>query len=257
MGLYWDYYLGLDLGQANDYTAIAVIEEPTWCGPVNAQKLYMEPGWVAPASLSPWARATIRRSPEPLPERPTLAVRHLERIRGKPYPAIVDRVVKLIERKPLVGMTALVVDGTGVGRPVLDLLIQAGLSPIAVTIHGGSAVSASPGGLELGVPKRDLVAAAQVVLQNGKLRVAEALAEADTLTRELLAFKVKIAANAHDSYGNDWRENPHDDLVLATALAVWYRQWVCEHLDMGMVAGTWRDSTAGPAESRIERTERG
>ena len=28
-----------------------------------------------------------------------------------------------------------------------------------------------------------------------------------------------------DSYGSDagmWRENPHDDLVLAVALAVWY-----------------------------------
>ena len=37
----------------------------------------------------------------------------------------------------------------------------------------------------------------------------------------MLAFKVTLSASGHDSYANDWRENPHDDLVLAVALAVW------------------------------------
>jgi len=43
--------------------------------------------------------------------------------------------------------------------------------------------------------------------------------------RELDGFKVSINARGHDTYGNDvgmWRENPHDDLVLAVALAAWY-----------------------------------
>jgi hypothetical protein len=39
--------------------------------------------------------------------------------------------------------------------------------------------------------------------------------------RELLNFKVKIdPQTAHDSYAA-WRENIHDDLVLATALSLW------------------------------------
>jgi len=29
---------------------------------------------------------------------------------------------------------------------------------------------------------------------------------------------------AHDSYSH-WREGDHDDLVLATALACWFREW--------------------------------
>lgn len=32
-------------------------------------------------------------------------------------------------------------------------------------------------------------------------------------------------SSKHDSYGNDvgpWRENAHDDMVLAVALAAWY-----------------------------------
>ena len=45
---------------------------------------------------------------------------------------------------------------------------------------------------------------------------------ADTLTKELLAFKVTISNTGHDTYANDWRENPHDDLVLSTLLAVYF-----------------------------------
>ncbi len=51
------------------------------------------------------------------------------------------------------------------------------------------------------------------------------LKEAQTLVSGLQAFKVSISLKGHDSYGNDvgqWRENPHDDLVLAVALAAWY-----------------------------------
>jgi len=69
------------------------------------------------------------------------------------------------------------------------------------------------------------VSVVQVLLQAERLKIASSLKEAATLTAELLAFKVSISLKGHDSYGNDagmWRENPHDDLVLAVALAAWY-----------------------------------
>ena len=75
------------------------------------------------------------------------------------------------------------------------------------------------------MPKRDLVSVVQVLLQSERLKIAASLKEASTLTAELLAFKVSISLKGHDSYGNDvgpWRENPHDDLVLAVAMAAWY-----------------------------------
>ena len=40
------------------------------------------------------------------------------------------------------------------------------------------------------------------------------------MVEELLSFQVKISVSGHDTYGA-WREGTHDDLVLATALAVW------------------------------------
>ncbi len=88
------------------------------------------------------------------------------------------------------------------------MLRAAGLSPVAVSITGGG-----------------LVSAVQVLLPSERLKIACALPEASTLTSELLAFKASISLRGHDSYGNDaasWRENPHDDLVLAVALACWY-----------------------------------
>ena len=72
------------------------------------------------------------------------------------------------------------------------------------------------------VPKRDLVGAVQVPLQQQRLQFAEALPLTSVLTQELLTFKVTIdPATAHDSYAA-WRERDHDDLVLALALAVWW-----------------------------------
>ena len=68
------------------------------------------------------------------------------------------------------------------------------------------------------------MAAVQTLLQSSRLKIAESLDLAPTLKKELLNFRVKIdPKTAHDSYEH-WREGDHDDLVLATALACWYRE---------------------------------
>jgi hypothetical protein len=63
-------------------------------------------------------------------------------------------------------------------------------------------------------------------LQNERLKIAKELELAPILKKELLNFRVKVdPKTAHDSYEH-WREGDHDDLVLATALACWYRQFL-------------------------------
>jgi hypothetical protein len=64
------------------------------------------------------------------------------------------------------------------------------------------------------------VSVLQVLLGNRRLRVAEGLAEARTLQRELEAFKVKLTAAGNEQF-ESWRDRDHDDLVLAVALAAW------------------------------------
>ena len=192
-------YLGLDLGQANDFSALTIAER-------NRRPRYHDEA----------------RDDTPAKYR----IGHLQRFALKtPYPAIVAQVATLVRdlaRRTPQPQLRLVVDATGVGRPVVDLLRQEHLPAalIDVTITGGDSVTHE--GRTYRVPKRDLVSTVQVALQSERLKIAQQLPDAQTLTRELLAFQVKISAEtAHDSYGA-WREGAHDDLVLATALAVWY-----------------------------------
>ena len=188
------FVAGLDIGQAADYTALAILQA---VNPVEMRGV-------------------------PVVEPAIYSCRHLERFElGTPYPAMVDKVRQRLSTPQLRGRTALVVDATGVGAPVLDLLHLAGLNSIGVTIHGGENVVTVDGGYR--VPKRDLVAAVQVLLQQERLKVAERLPEAATLVTELTNFRYTLSAAGHDSYGA-WRDGEHDDLVLAVALAV----WVCE-----------------------------
>ena len=74
-----------------------------------------------------------------------------------------EHVGALLNREPLQDNSTLVVDATGVGRPVVDMLYASGLNPIAVTITGGDSVHLTDGIWR--VPKRDLVGLLQVLLQ--------------------------------------------------------------------------------------------
>lgn len=187
------FVVGVDLGQSQDFTAIAV-----------NRVVRLNPG---SAGAPEYAHAFL----------------HLERPKlGTPYPVVVQRVCALCASLPAPPL--LVVDETGVGRAVLDLLRLAAPRSswlLPVTITAGYTPAPQPDG-GWHVPKRDLVAAVQVALQNRRLRVATALPEARTLTQELLNFRARITASGNVTYAvPDWREGQHDDLVLATALAVW------------------------------------
>jgi hypothetical protein len=172
------YLIGLDLGQAQDYSA-----------------------WV------------VAKRNERDGRNAAYDIGHLDRVQGARYPAHEPRAD--IE---------LVVDFTGVGRAVADLLVDEirGADVELVTITGGDAVTRGEHG-EWRVPKRDLASVVQVLLQSSRLRIAEELAHARTLTEELVNFRVKISLAGHDAYGAgaEWREGNHDDLVLALALACW------------------------------------
>ncbi len=149
-------------------------------------------------------------------------LRHLERYKlGMAYPEIVSHVKALLQVPQLKGRAVCVVDGTGVGRAVVDLLRQEQIRPLVpVSIHGGEAVSHEGGYWR--VPKRDLAGVLQVLLQARRLQIAQGLPYADVLTREMEQFRVKInLQTGHDSY-EAWRERDHDDLVLALALACWF-----------------------------------
>jgi hypothetical protein len=192
-----EYLVGLDLGQAQDYTALAAVER------------------------------TLRDRPTPTkrpPQEAHYAVRYLKRWHlGTRYTDIALDVAALLLREPLPGCR-LVVDATGVGRAVVDVLrealkkhqVRASLEPVVIT--AGHRAHLAPGGT-WNVPKKDLVSALQALLQAQRFKVAD-LPERELLVKELMAFKVKVTASATETF-ESWRERDHDDLVLAVALACW------------------------------------
>ena len=132
------YFVGLDLGQVQDYTALAVIEAADTQGEWDPVNLY------------------FRRHRE-------LRLRYLERMPlGRPYPEMVARTGQVMRSGELVSASRyLAVDGTGVGRPVVDLLRQQKLPCLLwpAVITGGHADGFYR------VPTREL-------LRSGELRIA-------------------------------------------------------------------------------------
>jgi hypothetical protein len=156
---------------------------------------------------------------------------HAERFRGIGYPEQTERIrdrFRELERYASgtfpTSTATLLLDETGVGRPVRDMLHAAGLHPRGVLITGGD--KATTEGSSDRVPKKELASALQVALQSKQLRIAEELPLAPLLIKELEGFRVKITLSGHATFGNDvgaapWRTADHDDLVLATAIGVW------------------------------------
>ncbi len=168
------YFLGLDLGQAQDPAAIAVAEVP----------------------------------------KSDIHIRHLERIPlGTPYPKVIEMVTAIIEKLP---SPDLVVDATGVGRPVIDQMRETGLEPVPVTITGGRFMSFD--GDMWRVPKKALLRPLIAASEAGRLKVAKGLRETEAFQRELQAFQRRITARGYSAFGG---VGEHDYLVIAVALICW------------------------------------
>lgn len=179
------YLIGLDLGQAQDFTAISILQQ------IGTQPAHYH-------------------------------LRHLERFPLKTsYQVIADSLASLTRREEVAKQQWVVIaDSTGVGAPVIDMLKRVELKPVAVTITAGFEVT-RVSGREFRVPKRDLVSTLRLLLDDKRLKIAQGLPDAKTLVDELLNFRIKLTKSGSDTY-EPWREGEHDDLVLATALAAWF-----------------------------------
>jgi hypothetical protein len=192
-----EYILGLDLGQSQDYSALVLIER-----------------------IPPQRDETPMQVPVVVPSH--LHVRYAHRWQlGTSYVQVAKDVATRLNRAPVNGAGKLIVDRTGIGQAVVDFLRGMGLKPVPVHVHGGSELTAgSRGGWNC--PKRDLVGAVEILLQQGRLEFAKRMPLMPALLQELTTFRAKINdITAHDSY-SAWREQDHDDLVFALALAVWW-----------------------------------
>lgn len=180
--------VGADIGQKQDYTAIVVTEEE-------------------------------RRA-----ELPHYVVRSLERLPlGTSYPRVVDRVEEIMatletRAKPRLGprrfTVELIVDVTGIGLAIADMLRERDLTPKMATFTGSDKLTVHPQGA-VSVGKGWMVGRLQVLLQGGRLHLPRTV-EAGILARELMDYEISVSDTAHASFNA--KSGSHDDLVIALGL---------------------------------------
>ncbi len=200
------FFVGLDLGKAQNHTALSVIE--------RREMVYYDRDPVTQAF-----RTEL-----------TMRIRHLQRIPlDTPYPDIVEFVRRVVSRPELGSgsggrRTSLVVDASGVGAPVVDLLRKAQLPCLLAPVTITSGDRETSDALGYGVPKRDLIVGLQVAFENRWLRVSRGAAHAEEFVKELLDMRLFMSRfGGYERYEG----GVQDDLVLATALAWWKlrRSW--------------------------------
>ncbi|MFN7936398.1 MAG: terminase family protein [Bryobacteraceae bacterium] len=176
-------FIGVDLGQSQDYTAISILERHEFHS----------------------------------------TVRFLQRIPlHTSYEDIAKAIVDLTEHPSLAGNPKhLIIDGSGVGAPVIENIRQTCTSAALHTVILTPGATQKHNGTTHHIPRNQLLSTLEAGFQNQWIRISSDLPLAQTLLEEL----------------NNLRRDPlhvspqpihraiHDDLVFATALAYWRSTW--------------------------------
>ena len=158
---------------------------------------------------------------------PIYSIGHIERVVRREYPDTIEETVNLLYRAEMWGTSALVIDATGVGIPVVQAFRRhprmkaaielGGLILIPIMITSGGAITKKDGALH--VPKTALVGVCHSILGQKRLRLAKGVKEGPTLMQEMKNFRYKITDSSNITYAG--RDKTHDDILLATVLALW------------------------------------
>ena len=187
--------LGLDIGKKTDFTALVVVER--W---------KRKPSYVAgKGKIKPFYRL-VHMDRLPLDTPHPQQISHVSQA--------MNRVTDIYDVKP-----HLVIDTGSVGESHFDAYKELGFNVYGISIHGGQEVTYSK--RVYGVPKVDLTSALAVLLENGRLQIADDLPGRGILVRELTTFSWKQTDTGHFKFEH-LKSGDHDDTVLALQVAVWF-----------------------------------
>ena len=193
-------FLGLDLGQRQDPSALAIVERV----PRVTQRM----------NHVTWQ---VSQETEPAP----MVVRHLERMPlGTEYGDVVKRVEQAVERPVMKGKKTLAVDATGVGMPVVEMLLRQRMGCEVRPVMFTAGMGQSTDGRLWFVGKVDLMAGLRQALETGEMLIPKQVVDGVQLLKELMSVTVGMRPSGLARVGADGF-GEHDDLVIALALACW------------------------------------
>jgi hypothetical protein len=151
---------------------------------------------------------------------PEILVRWVER-KQVPYDIVIDDAEERLSDLRLIDNSTHLIDITGVGQAVWDMMLRRGLNPIGISITGGLQSYPAPYGYT--VPKADLITTLQLALRQRCIKFAKGLDEGivEQIKHEFSTFKEKPKLNGGTTF-EAWREKDHDDIILALAINVWW-----------------------------------
>lgn len=192
-------FLGLDLGRAQDYSALSI----------TARK------WFTPSADDVDPKRMMSR----------YYVMYMRRFElNTPYEIVEQEVARIWGLPEMMGTRNWAIgDMTGVGAPIMEGIRKKRVPMIGVVITGGE-VTSQPQPNEYHVPKQALVTQLVKLAQSGRLKVMKGVRYQPEFREELSAFGYKIN-KASSTVSYESIENAvHDDLVISVALATWFAE---------------------------------
>ena len=193
------YTIGLDIGRAIDYSALTVITRhyrPLQDGEIPLPGMQMAVIFTA-----------VEGYRFPL---------------GTEYEYIAESVEGIWNSPVIQGQKHFcIVDQTGVGAPVVELLRKRRVRTIGVNITAGFSIS-HPEEDVYNVPKEVLVTSLVQHMQTGRFKIAIEETEGKELREQLQNFGYKIHRDTGHVTYEALQEKVHDDMVISAALGLWW-----------------------------------
>jgi len=180
-----------------------------------------------PAQLHDWSALAALQVDQDLnfTNPPHYRLVNLERRQSLPYDKIVAWAIKafqvsafqkngnLITEEP-----AFVLDSTGVGVALTDMIRAVGVRPKACTITAGNSFTAERSYYHVG--KARLIGKFLAAFDSGRVLLNPNLPIFPLLQQELLNYRAEISSQGAAKF--EAAPGAHDDMVFALALAVWW-----------------------------------
>ncbi len=194
---YERYWIGADLGQANDYSAVCVVKD---------RRLPISDG--SKVVLGPRERTVV----------------YADRFRGVSYVDVVDHLIQLRNASPFGGKSELVIDGTSIGRVVSDMLWEQGVDHSAIQMTGGQDWSRK--GRYVNASKTLMVENLAVLFASGDLNFAHDLPLRREIEDDLASFTTQTTAAGNQIITQSRNASGHGDIAIALIVAGFASQYL-------------------------------
>lgn len=196
---YVRYWIGADLGQANDFSTVCVIKD---------QQLPIYDG--CQVALGQRGRTIV----------------YADKFRGVSYVDVVDHLIKLRNAPPFGGKSDLVIDGTSLGRVVSDMLFEQSVPHTAIQMTGGSDYTTK--GRYCNASKTLMVENLAVLFASGELQFAHDLPLRDEIEEDLASFTTQTTAAGNQIITQSRNASGHGDLGIGLIVAAFASQYLAK-----------------------------